>query len=211
MTKTRVLCYGDSNTWGHAPDGSGRWPDDVRWTGVMAASLGADYTVLDAGLGGRTTVFDDPLADMRNGKLYLPVSLGTHAPLDIVIIMLGTNDLKGYYSASAFDIAEGAGLLAEMVSKCDFGRDGGAPTPLMVCPPPLAPNIEATRWAGKFTGGLAKSHELAANYERVAEERGFAFFDAGKVAASSPLDSVHLSAEAHRSLGEALAAQVRVL
>ena len=208
---TRVLCFGDSNTWGAAPDGSGRWPYDVRWPGVLAATLGEDYTVLESGLGGRTTVFDDPTSDYRNGKHALPMILQTHMPLDIVVIMLGTNDLKGRFSASAFDIADGARYLLNIALASNAGIDDAAPIPLLVCPPPLAPNVDKIVNSGAFRSMLEKSQELAANYERVATELGVAFLDAGTVIETSMIDGVHLDENAHRLLAEAVAEKVRAL
>ena len=113
MTKT-ILCYGDSNTHGSAtverPDG--RYGPDERWPGVLRAALGSGWLVLEEGLGGRTTVSDDPVEGLeKNGRTYLLPCLHTHKPLDVVIIMLGTNDLKARFGKSAWEIAQGVGVL----------------------------------------------------------------------------------------------------
>ena len=115
-----ILCYGDSNTWGCIPfEGAGparRFPPDMRWPGVLQRELGDGYWVVEAGLNARTTVWDDPLEPHRNGRELLLPTLLTHQPLDLVIIMLGTNDLKHRINASAAEIAEGAGMLADIVA-----------------------------------------------------------------------------------------------
>ena len=89
----KVLCYGDSNTWGRDPHGKGiRYPVNVRWTGLLQSKLGHDYDIIEEGLGGRTTVIDDPKREGRNGKTYLRPCLETHSPIDVITLMLGTND-----------------------------------------------------------------------------------------------------------------------
>ncbi len=106
-----ILCYGDSNTHGFNPATQGRFSLSERWTGVLMRELGSDYHVIEEGLGGRTTVWDDPIMESRNGRDYLLPCLWSHKPLDLVIIMLGTNDLKDRFSLTPFDIAAGAGAL----------------------------------------------------------------------------------------------------
>ena len=125
-----VLCYGDSNTYGHAaaarPDG--RYGPDERWTGVLRAALGAGWVVIEEGLGGRTTVSDDPIegAD-RHGRTYLYPCLMSHKPLDVVVIMLGTNDLKARFNKTAWEIAAGVGVLVDIVKTAKAGRNEGVP------------------------------------------------------------------------------------
>ena len=134
-----VLCYGDSNTWGAAtvsrPDR--RYAPDERWPGVARAALGESWLILEEGLGGRTTVSDDPVEfnPDKNGARALPICLHTHKPLDVVVIMLGTNDLKARFGKSAWEVAAGVGALVELVKMSASGRDGGTPAILVVCPP----------------------------------------------------------------------------
>ena len=98
----QILCFGDSNTWGYVPLTVDRYPESVRWTGVMAQALGAGFRIIEEGQNGRTTVWDDPLeGDNKNGLRYLPACLESHHPLDLVIIMLGTNDLKARWNLCA--------------------------------------------------------------------------------------------------------------
>jgi lysophospholipase L1-like esterase len=205
----RVLCFGDSNTWGYDPSGGVRFDDDVRWTGVLANTLGKDYTIIEAGLNGRTTVFDDPFEAGRNGKTLLPVVLQTHKPLDLVILMLGTNDFKEVFSASAFAIRKGMETLVTMIQCSQFGRNDTAPPILLMSPPPLAPNLYDLQWGMMFGGGLEKSHALAAHYQTLADEYGLAFFDTGTVIQSSTVDGIHFDQPQHTLLGEAVAEQVQ--
>lgn len=208
-----VLCYGDSNTWGAVPQpfrgAGGRFGVTERWTCVMQAELGSGVTVFEAGLNGRTTCVDDPIeGEIRNGERYLPVALLTHMPLDLVIVMLGTNDLKTRLSMTAGDIADGAGKLVDLVRRSDAGPGGAAPQVLLVAPAPLG----RLSWLSEmFEGGTAKSLKFKKEYGRVAGERGVPFFNAGDVVSSSEDDGIHLDGGTHRALGHALAEEVRKL
>jgi lysophospholipase L1-like esterase len=201
-----ILCYGDSNTWGYDPATQDRCPRDVRWAGILRSTLGDDYLVIEEGLNGRTTVWDDPIEGYKNGKEYLVPCLETHRPIDLVIIMLGSNDLKKRFSLSAFDIADGAGVLVRIVQKSDAGYDGVAPKVLLIAPAPVA---KLTAFADMFEGSEAKSRQFSAQYARVAQECGCPLLDAGQVIVLSDLDGIHFEAGEHRKLGEAVAARVR--
>ncbi|MBA2665647.1 MAG: SGNH/GDSL hydrolase family protein [Trueperaceae bacterium] len=213
-----VLCYGDSNTWGYEPGTSARYGRTVRWPGVLAAELGAAWHVVEAGLNGRTTVFEDPMGD-KNGLRHLGPILESAAPVDVAVVILGTNDLKTRFRASAYEIAEGAGRLVDVVRASSFGRGGVAPLVLLVAPPPLA-TLEG--WAARdpdafekfeenLRDGLETSGAFARQYARVAHVRGVAFLDAGAHVATSPVDGVHWAAEGHAAFGRAVAAMVRDL
>jgi len=203
-----ILCYGDSNTWGHEPTLQRRLSRYERWPGVLQQTLGPDYYVIEEGLGGRTTVFEDDLLPYRNGRTYLYPCLETHKPLDLVIIMLGTNDLKARFSASALDIARGAGALVQIVQHSMAGIDGGAPRVLLVCPPPFA-SLEGKPQAESFAGAEEKSRRLAGHYRQIAAELGCDFLDAGEVIVSSAVDGFHLDASEHLKLGRKIAEIVR--
>ena len=207
MTKT-ILCYGDSNTHGTAtverPDG--RYGPDERWPGVVRGALGPGWLVIEEGLGGRTTVSDDPVEGLeKNGKTYLLPCLHTHKPLDLVVIMLGTNDLKARFGKSAWEIAQGVGVLVAMVKSVGVGRNGAAPEVLIVSPPPILKKLPSH--ADMFDGAYAKSQAMAAEYKALAELNGVHFLDAGKVAKSSKVDGFHLDPEAHAAIGKAVAAK----
>jgi lysophospholipase L1-like esterase len=201
-----VLCYGDSNTWGFDPAAQDRFPIEVRWTGVLARELGSGYRVIEEGLNGRTTIWDDPIEEWRNGKTYLLPCLWSHQPIDLIAIMLGTNDLKERFSVSAYDIAAGAGVLVNIALRSGAGPNGGAPKVLLLAPPVVA---KLTDYAEMFEDAEAKSKKFAQHYQRVAKQRGCHFIDTAQIVVSSNLDGIHLEADQHRKLGLAVAARVR--
>jgi lysophospholipase L1-like esterase len=203
-----ILCYGDSNTWGYDAETQGRFPQESRWPNVLAHELGDGYTIIPEGLNGRTTVWPDPVeGEHKNGKSYLIPCLESHHPIDLVLLMLGTNDLKHRYSLSAWDIASGAGTLVEMIQASAFGPDGGAPRVLLIAPPPT--RVAGTRFEEMLAGSDEKSQGLGEQYGLVAAELGCEFFDASTVIASSKLDGIHLEPGEQVKLGVAVAALVR--
>lgn len=203
-----VLCYGDSNTWGSDPaDDTRRFEWPVRWPGVLQRELGAGYHVVEEGLGGRTTVIDDPLLPGRSGLALLAPLLESHAPLHLVIIMLGTNDIS-YAWATAADAADGAAAIAHLVLRGAAGAGGVAPAVLLVCPPPVGPFAEG---AGPYEGAEVKSRELPGEFARVAAALRCPWLDAGEVITTSAVDGWHLEAAQHERLGAALAVKVREL
>jgi lysophospholipase L1-like esterase len=208
MDEKTILCYGDSNTWGWNPVSQGRYARHERWPGVLRQELGEGYLVIEEGLNGRTTVWDDPIEGYRNGKEYLVPCLESHKPIDLVIIMLGTNDLKMRFHVPACDIAAGAGVLVEIVAKSQTGPGDGAPQVLLVAPPPIA---GLSDFAEMFEGGTTKSRGLSDAFRLVAEEQGCALLDAAQVIISSDVDGIHLDPSEHRKLGKAVAARVRQL
>lgn len=205
-----ILCYGDSNTWGAAPlvsfDDVRRFDITVRWPGTLRQRLGAGYWVVEEGLNGRTTVHDDPVeGEHRNGRTYLLPCLETHAPINLAILMLGTNDLKHRFAVTAWDIAASAGRLIDIIQASTAGVAGKAPRVLLMCPPPLA---RLDLLAGMFTDGHEKSRALAPHYAAVAEARGCAFVNAGEVIECSDVDGIHFDADDHVALGTHLAGLV---
>ena len=204
----RILCFGDSNTWGYDPATEDRFDDETRWTGVLQAALGEDFTVIEEGLNGRTTVWSDPIEGYKNGHDYLVPCLETHRPLDLVVLMLGTNDLKRRFSLSAYDIAQGAAVLLRAISYSKAGRDGHAPRVLLLAPPPVA---KLTNFAEMFEGSESKSLLLGQHYRVVAVEYNVAFLDTSTVIRSSDLDGIHFEAQEHAKLGRAVAHEVLAL
>jgi lysophospholipase L1-like esterase len=201
-----ILCYGDSNTWGYDPASGKRFPRDVRWTGVMARELGDDFRVIEEGLNGRTTQWDDPISPGRNGLTYLAPCLESHHPLDMVLIMLGTNNLKQRFNLSASDIAESAGALAGIAKRVAMNATGEPPHVLLIAPPAIT---TLTDFDEMFAGAEPKSRLFSRYYRVAAGWHGASFFDAGSVIESSPLDGIHFEGEAHRILGQSLANEVR--
>ncbi len=209
----RILCYGDSNTWGYDPTKKFRYPADIRWTGVLSSALGAGCLVLEEGLNARTTVWDDPFESGKNGKTMITPVLATHCPLDLVIIMLGTNDLKSRFGVSACDISLGAGALVDIALASKSGDHWGTPKVLLVSPIHIGDNIRESEFGEFFdiNSVVAVSKQLSGCYKKVAAVYGCAFFDAASVAEASPSDALHLDEAGHHRLGLALAEQVRTL
>ena len=206
MKKIRILCYGDSNTFGSRPDGLAlRYSDDERWAGVLQRELGPTYTVIVEGLGGRTTVWEDPIEPYRNGSDYLLPCLWSQAPLDVVVLLLGTNDLKQRFSAAAQDIANGAGRLVGMIQQSEAGRAGRSPRALLLSP---ALPAKLTDFKEMFNGAEAKAPKLADHYRQVAEQYGCDFLDLAPEIRSSDLDGIHLELAAHTRLGEVVAEKI---
>jgi lysophospholipase L1-like esterase len=201
-----IVCYGDSNTWGFDPVTQDRFPITERWTGVLAQELGAGFRVIEEGLNGRTTIWDDPIEEWRNGKAYLLPCLWSHKPIDLITILLGTNDLKERFSVSAYDIAAGAGVLVDIAQKSGAGPNGGAPQVLLMAPPVVA---QLTHYAEMFEDAQAKSKKFAEHYARVAQQYRCHFLDTAQIILSSDLDGIHWEADQHRKLGLAVAARVR--
>jgi lysophospholipase L1-like esterase len=205
---TVVVAFGDSNTWGHEPGTGARLAPQTRWTGVMQLELGPAWRVIEEGLGGRTTVFDDPIEPDRRGSDYLPPCLRSHAPLDLLIIALGCNDLKQRFSASAGDIAGGAERLIQLARAAPVGPRGAPPAIILVAPPPLG---RLSDLAEMFAGGTEKSKLLAARYQDVAKRNGVGFVDAGEFVVCSERDGIHFEADQHAILGRAMAAAARMV
>ncbi len=201
----KVLCYGDSNTWGCRPGTQKRFERKWRWPVVMEKELKKDYVVIEEGLNGRTTVWEDPIEGYKSGKNYLLPCLESHKPLDLIIIMLGTNDLKARFSVTAYDVAEGAGTLVDMVSKSETGREESSPETLLVAPPPIA---ELSEYEDIFRGARQKSRKLAREFRRISQEKDCHLLDAGQHIESSSKDGIHLEGSEQKKLGLALARKV---
>ena len=209
MEKT-VLCFGDSNTHGTRAmrfiGERGRFDKSVRWTGVMASNLPPDFNIIEEGLPGRTTVFDDPIEGAhKNGMRTLRAVLESHREVDLVIIMLGTNDLKHRFSVTASDIATGAEKLIIEVRNALVGPNGSASQVLLVSPVPVE---EVGALADMFLGGAEKSKVLGTKMAAVAERQETGFLDLAEIAQVDPVDGIHLDEKAHEAIGQAMAKSV---
>ena len=204
-----ALCYGDSNTWGSDPTSPyDRFPPDVRWTGVTARELGADWQVVEAGLGDRTTVFERLPLPYRSGRDLLVPTMDTHHPLDVVLIMLGTNDVYiPYLEIDA--IVRGAGELVLMVQEAsDFGPSAGvAPQVLLIAPPVVGPL--PPKEMELYGGAVERSEQLGEAYEGIAELLHCSFLDLAPLVKNSPVDGWHLDAAGHHTAGLAMAGALR--
>lgn len=206
-----VLCFGDSNTHGTMAmrdlTDRGRFARAQRWPSVMAVTLGDGYEVIAEGHPGRNAVFDDPVeGEHKNGLRILPALLESHRPLDLVIVMLGTNDLKARFSVPASDIAIGLERLVAAIRQSDAGPEGAAPGVLLAAPVP----VEEVGFLGDmFAGGAAKSRALPPLLADVAARQNVGFINLAPVAQVDPVDGIHLSAKAQAAIGAAMAGAVQ--
>lgn len=208
----RILCFGDSNTWGYNPESQfpgrnapSRFPEDVRWTGQLAKLLGDEYIVIEEGLDSRTTCFRDPGYYGRSGVDILPVVLETHSPLDLIIIMLGTNDVKTMYAASPHVISAGMERLIRICkSTCALPYTSSANAKILVVAPiGLHADPEGKDWYDFTAESYKKSGKLPAVYQALAERNGCAFVDASVISAGN-IDGIHLDAEGHTAMAKLL-------
>jgi lysophospholipase L1-like esterase len=210
-----ILCFGDSNTWGFDPHATAssphpiRHPHDVRWTGVLASKLGKEFRVIEEGQNGRTTVHEDPIVQHRNGRTYLPPCLESHKPVDLVVLMLGTNDLKAMFNLPPGEIAAGVESLVKLLEQSDAGPNARAPRVLLVCPPAVGKFRQHDR-EEKFPDAAARSKRLPDYYKAIAAMHGCAYLNSQDVVMPSPVDGLHLAAGEHEKLGNAVAAAVKL-
>lgn len=181
---------------------SERYPRAQRWPEVMARALGAEHEVISEGLPGRTTVHDDPVeGGERNAVKVLPAILHSHKPIDLMILMLGTNDLKPRFSVTAYEIARSVErlLLATRAEAVTRGE-------LIICPAPVR---ETGTLTDVFAGAGARQAGLEAHLRAVAERHGCGFVEAGAHVSVSPRDGVHWEAPEHDRFGAVMAEQAR--
>ena len=211
MEKT-ILCYGDSNTWGYMPDTGERYDEKTRWPRRMAEMLGSGYHVIEEGLNGRTTAFDDPIEPFRNGRKSLEVCLLTHSPIDLIIVMLGTNDTKKFLNLTPYMIAKGLESLVSEMDQIQYGR-GGLPPKILVVSPLLVLTDGLNAHLSEYFDRESeeKSRALSEKYRQVAEQNGCFYLDAAKYAKASMRDGIHLEPEGHRVLAETICASVKKL
>ena len=206
-----VLAYGDSLTWGYDATALTRHKRENRWPVALSEALGGRVDVIDEGLNGRTTAFDDWLGEAdRNGARLLPTILTTHKPLDLVIIMLGTNDLKPAVAGQAIAAKQGMARLAGIIRNHDWSLEAGIPEILIVSPPPFCETANPD-FAAMFAGKIEESHMLGSMYADLADELECGFFDAATIAKTTPLDGIHLDAENTKAIGKALAPVVSLM
>ena len=206
-----VLCYGDSLTWGYDPDGPARHAHEDRWPNVLQAGLGDGVNVIAEGLNGRTTAFDDRLGSAdRNGAQVLPVALSAHSPVDLGILLLGSNDMKPWIAGRAIAARYGMERLIGVIRGHVYPQNAPAPEILIVAPPALCETADPD-YAALFEGGLEQSRMLASFYSDLADAQDCGFFDAGSVARTTPRDGVHLDAANTRAIGRGLEPIVRVM
>ena len=194
-----ILCFGDSNTYGYIPDGSGRFPIDVRWTGRLQSALGDSARVIEEGLCGRTTIFPDEVRDGRRGIDMIGTLVESHYPVDLLVVMLGTNDCKSAYHATAEQITEGVCRVIERAKE----HAPESMKVLLISPIHLGKGVGEEGFDPEFNERSENvSKQLAGEYEKAAKENGFYYFDAAGVAKPSEVDRQHLDDEGHKIFAE---------
>lgn len=205
----RILCFGDSNTWGAIPNESERYPDDVRWTGVLQNELGSGYKIIEEGYNGRTTVHDDPIEGRLSGITYFKPCMESQLPLDLIIIMLGTNDLKTRFNVNPKAIASGLHRYKDILNNAP--EVGTKPQVLVVAPILMDPSYKNHAVFHDMFGenAVERSQGFADAYKEVADEIGAHYFNAAEYAKASVKDGLHMEPDSHERLGKALAEKVR--
>lgn len=202
---TSILCYGDSNTYGYVPETGLRYPRDIRYPGRLQMLLGEDYAVIEEGCNGRTTIHDDPIDGWKNGRDYLKPCLYSHKPVDIVILMLGSNDLKASFHLTAKEIADGVAVLVDEIRSFTEEKQGFIPDIILVSPPEIGKGIKRSPFYGAFfEDAIEESRKFPEYYRAVAEKYGCIFFNAAEYIYPSEEDSLHLTPEGHKVLAEKL-------
>lgn len=200
-----ILCFGDSNTYGLKPDGSGRYALSERYPGILNALLGSGYHIIEEGCPGRTTVYEDLYRPGKKGIDYIIPCIESHKPLDYIVIMLGTNDSKHAYSSTAREIAAGLKKIVDLI------KIYLTPLPqiLIVSPILLGQDVNKPEFDEEFNEtSIAVIRDLAQEYKKVALEEELDFLDASSSAAPSPVDQVHLDETGHKYLAAAIADRI---
>lgn len=211
--RRHIVCLGDSNTYGYRPDAlPPRFSEEERWTCLLQGLLGRDYLVIEEGLPGRTTVFEDPVEEGLSALPYLYPCLNSHAPVDLLVLMLGTNDTKERLGANPCAIGKGLTRLVRKAQTIDCWGAGG-PNILVIAPPAIGKGIERSPVAQEMGAGcVEKSLRLPGQFRAAAKELGCAFLDANRLGLEqNVVDHIHLTAESHRILARTLAELIPTL
>ena len=204
-----ILCFGDSNTWGRDPITKERFAPNERWGGILREMMGDDYFVIEEGLIGRTTIWDDPVG-YRNGEKYLYPCLESHRPVDLVVVMLGLNELKKQFCLTAYDISAGMEKVLKIILSSGAGPGNGVPKILLMSPPHVG--VTTGDYIAMFEDAREKSTKLAAYYKKLAEKYGCSFLDPMTLMdAADFMDGIHFDPSQHRLLAEKVADIVREL
>lgn len=203
----RILCYGDSNTFGM--DGVAlvengrchRFDENTRWTSLLQEKLGNDWRLAEAGLCGRTTVFDDPMEPGRNGLATLDVTFLCHQPVDLVIVMLGTNDLKDLFHASAYAVTLGMEQILLRLQELIAKSESPDAKILLLCPTPIRESAQGYQYDFS-AASVEKAKELSWRYQALAQKHHCLYADVGQWVTTDLSDGVHLTPDAHRIIAE---------
>lgn len=206
-----ILCYGDSNTFGTNPIHGGRHPEEVRWPCVMQKLLGAGYRVIEEGCGGRTTVWDDKIDLYRNGREGLVPCLASHNPLELLVLMLGTNDLKAQFHVTDWDLEKSMVQLIRTIKSYPYAPYYTQPDILIVSPVKIRKGIETGPYGCFDASAAERSESFARIYQKAADDNHCYFFDAASVAQASKEDFLHMDGENHRKLAVGLSEYIKTI
>jgi len=210
MARTRIVCFGDSNTWGYNPRTATRFAENVRWTGLLQEKLGNDYWVIEEGQNGRTIATEDPCEGEKNGMKTIVPCIESQKPFDLLILMLGTNDLKGKFHYCAQDVAGEMELMLEKIEIYVKYHMHNRPRILLVSPVHIGDAIRES-WLGEsfeYERAVELSKQLSKWYKGLAKRYECDFMDAAEYAKAGETDSIHLEEEGHAALAEAFAKYV---
>ena len=211
MDRKRILCFGDSLTWGFDPVNMVRFPEESRWPVVMGKILGEEYQVIEEGQNGRTIALEDPAEGEKNGLTYLLPCLESHTPLELLIILLGSNDCKYKFSYSGIEIAGEMQRFLEKALSYNHFRCEDHFQILLVAPPLISDAIKDS-WLGENFGyeyAVELSKKIAGWYEQLAQRYHVHFLNAAEYVKASDADGCHLDAAGQVRLGEVLAQYVK--
>lgn len=198
-----IVCYGDSNTWGYIPGSAEeRYPYDIRWTGVLQRLLGAEYHVIEEGLNGRTTCFEDPTWPDRNGFASLPVILESHFPMDLILIMLGSNDAKHIFPGKPYACGRALELYVRQIRGSGYGPDKKDPEILVVSPVLVRQCVTSDSFDPVMS--VRFTQELGNVYRKYADALHVHFLDAAAIAQADDADGLHMNAQGHAAFARAL-------
>lgn len=206
----RILCYGDSNTWGYQAGSGMRFSEGVRWPCILQELLGENYHVYENGMNGRTTAFEDELEPYRNGVQEIIPALKVTEPLDVIVFMLGTNDTKHHLGKKGYAIARGMEHLIQTAQNYFLCQRDRVPQILLLAPIEIAEDIETKDACQEFDReSVEKLKDLKKWYPVIAQQNGCHYMDAGDFASPSAEDGIHMNPEGHRALAEAVAKYIK--
>lgn len=208
MSEKRILCFGDSNTWGAVPGEGIRYPQDVRWTGILQNELN-DCRIIEEGYNGRTIAFEDPIEGRMSGIRYFSQCMDSQSPIDLLILMLGTNDMKARFHSGPETIAYGWGRYYDAIKIAPMA--GERPKVLLVSPILIDPSYKDDVLFHDMFGedAVERSEKMALAYEAAAKQYGWSYLNAADYGKASPVDGVHMDPTSHKNLGLALAKKIR--
>lgn len=211
-----ILCYGDSNTWGFVANSFDpetfrmqRYPWHQRWTGILQTLLGDDYHIIEEGLNGRTTNLDYTTIPIpRNGKTFLPVCLYTHAPIDLIVLMLGINDLKIEFNRTSHEIAQGMQEVIETIRSLNFGPNFLSPPKILLIAPPNVTKEDG--FFDLFKGAIERSKGLENKYQQLSQHfKETYFLDANQYVQACPEDGLHLDEQGHAAFAQMISKEIK--